>query len=222
MTKAMKATAKLQSVLQHAWGLSLGVASAAPLPSHATAVAQRGDAVSAGAGSSISVRSLGTAEGHHASTSLKTAHAAASLHAPDRTADVAPVVRAQPVWRPLPEGTVAALIAAVPGNCSEFVAVAEAELLEQPWRGTSGSKAGVSAQVDAEAGTSRQARARRDSSSRRCAHASGSDSRNSFMHVEDATKRYCAYEVQCSRDLFLLPVFFLHRTSDTLVCESGQ
>lgn len=196
MNKAMKATVKLQNMLQLAWGLPPEVACAALLPSRAMAVAQTGDAATAG-----SSRSLCRAQDHHAA-SLKAAHpAAASLHVPGRPGDVAPVLRPQPVWRPLPEATVAALMAAAPGNCAEFVAVAEAELLEQPRESISGSKIGTSAQGDAEAGTSAQASPTRGSAPQQHAQASGSGGRSTFMHVEGSANRYCAYEVHCSPDL---------------------
>lgn len=201
MTKAAKIVSKLKQMMQQAWGPRLEPPQLAPAPLQTAAAAaahKRNDAALHGA--TTFARLAGQANG-----SSTSADAPAVLRCPagDCGVDAATALRPQPVWRPLPEGSVAALMASVHDNCTEFVAVAEVERLGLPQgQRNSSPAAGPAAGTGAR---SHRTLPRRGAASQLGDGAARSGQASTSKHGDAAAGRYCAFEVGCCPDHFKPP-----------------
>lgn len=199
MTKAAKIASKLKQMMQQAWGPRLEPPQLAPAPLQTAAAAhKRNDAALHGA--TTFARLAGQANG-----SSTSADAPAVLRCPagDCGVDAATALRPQPVWRPLPEGSVAALMASVHDNCTEFVAVAEVERLGLPQgQRNSSPAAGPAAGTGAR---SHRTLPRRGAASQLGDGAARSGQASTSKHGDAAAGRYCAFEVGCCPDHFKPP-----------------
>lgn len=183
--KALKAVKKLARIMHHAWGPVCGGPEFGVV--HARDGALQSEVVdheTAGQMVSSSVL-LGRQEARPALSSD-----VRELGGHNRAS--APAYEPQPVWRPLPELTIASLLQAKRSSDHQFVAIVEVELLKpQLKRGSSLHDQDPPAEcaLEGTAGATRRGQGRQECDAAR--------SRGPTFSVDAAVlaKRYCAYQV---------------------------